>query len=199
LNRTKRLLESHGGVNLLVRDDVSFEKASGTFDFPVHHTPDIAFAMGPLNRAQEHAQKIQLLCRTDEEAQHGLPEQYQNQAVDWLKDPTPTKIRQIASRLAWLSSKPSEKFARKADALNLSACQHRFKYGMNLLAQGEVVVTDRLHATIMSTLQDIPVYMVGDKFGKLRTFYDSWLQDAPNVTWWDDFPTALAQAENDTA
>lgn len=46
--------------------------------------------------------------------------------------------------------------------------------GQRLLGQGEIVVTDRLHAHILSTLMGITQVILDDSYGKVFQFVDTW-------------------------
>src|SRR3546814_17237088 len=50
----------------------------------------------------------------------------------------------------------------------------RFKRGLAMLAAGELVVTDRLHAHILSLLLDIPHVLLDNSYGKVAGFADQW-------------------------
>jgi pyruvyl transferase EpsO len=51
--------------------------------------------------------------------------------------------------------------------------------GCALLSRGKVVVTDRLHAHILSTLLGIPNIILDNNYGKLSSFRDAWTRDHP--------------------
>jgi len=198
VERSRRIFGGHGGFHLATRDAPSTE-AAAALGVDVRLSPDAAFALGPLERGWTPRMPIRILGRTDEEGGFDVPADLRDQAVDWLSDPPAVRALHVASRLAWLAGTPGGKLGRLADQLTLRSAQRRFAYGSKLLADGEVVVSDRLHAAIMSTLRGIPVFMVGDKYGKLRNFHDAWLKDSPTVTWNDDFPSALAAAREHLA
>src|SRR3546814_10452775 len=48
----------------------------------------------------------------------------------------------------------------------------RFQRGLAMLAAGELVVTDRLHAHILSLLLDIPHVLPDNSYGKVAGFAD---------------------------
>jgi pyruvyl transferase EpsO len=53
--------------------------------------------------------------------------------------------------------------------------------GCRTLAAGRVVVTDRLHAHLLSLLLGIPHGVLDNSYGKLFRFLDAWTGDAPGV------------------
>jgi pyruvyl transferase EpsO len=50
----------------------------------------------------------------------------------------------------------------------------RLGRGCATLAEGRVVITDRLHAHILCLLLGIPSVIIDNSYGKLRNFYDTW-------------------------
>lgn len=53
------------------------------------------------------------------------------------------------------------------------------KRAVRMLSQGRVVVTDRLHAHIISVIMGIPHVVMDNSFGKIRTFYQQWTKSVP--------------------
>src|SRR3546814_13361207 len=53
----------------------------------------------------------------------------------------------------------------------------RFQRGLAMLSTGERVVTDRLHAHILSLLLDIPHVLLDNSYGKVAGFADQWTGD----------------------
>jgi pyruvyl transferase EpsO len=59
-----------------------------------------------------------------------------------------------------------------------------------MLSQGKVIVTDRLHAHILSLLLGIPHIVFDDQeeqCGKVRVFYETWTKGC-DLTRWVDSP-----------
>jgi exopolysaccharide biosynthesis predicted pyruvyltransferase EpsI len=176
VGETAAAIERHGRFTLLVRDQPSLEFARLHLHCEVTLCPDMAFYMGTLKR-QKPAHDIFYLLRTDLEgavtgsARHsGLS----FEVDDWLEE-SRLSIR-MASAIA------------RASSLTLSANAARFvKYdrlartrlqrGINMLSSGRVVVTDRLHGHIMSTLLGIPHVALDNNYGKLQNFIGAWTKD----------------------
>ena len=72
----------------------------------------------------------------------------------------------------------------------------RLQRGLAMLATGELVVTDRLHAHILSLLLDIPHVLLDNSYGKVAGFADQWTRDYSGLmhatTRAEAFDTALA-------
>ena len=101
--------------------------------------------------------------------------------VDWLTEsrlsvqgaqaarhgswPARGRLDRIALRSAWYDAVARARVAR----------------GCRLLSSGRVVITDRLHAHILSLLLGIPHAVLDNTYGKLRRFLDAWTGDAASV------------------
>ncbi|GAC1426952.1 MAG: hypothetical protein NVSMB6_27200 [Burkholderiaceae bacterium] len=57
----------------------------------------------------------------------------------------------------------------------------RLRYGLNMLGAGNVVITDRLHAHILSMLSGIPHVIISDRYGKVQQFYTTWMTSSSLV------------------
>jgi len=55
--------------------------------------------------------------------------------------------------------------------------------GIDLLCSASVVVTDRLHAHVLSLLLGIPHVVTDNVSGKIRSFYETWTSESDLVTW----------------
>jgi hypothetical protein len=64
--------------------------------------------------------------------------------------------------------------------------------GCRILGEGRVVVTDRLHGHILCLLMNIPHVLIGDKYGKIESFYDAWTKSCDLTVWADSLMDALA-------
>src|SRR3546814_16823778 len=54
--------------------------------------------------------------------------------------------------------------------------QWRLRRGISMLSQGRVIVTDRLHAHILSLLFDIPQVVLDNMYGKVSSFAEQWTE-----------------------
>jgi exopolysaccharide biosynthesis predicted pyruvyltransferase EpsI len=181
--RTARAIARHGRFRLFVRDRWSYEFASAHFDCEIALCPDMALFIGPLNRAPPEVDVFYLL-RTDKERAVpegvGLPGCTCRMA-DWL----------VESRLAVLASRwmgvGREVWQGRWDRVGIraayceSAARARMSRGCRLLSSGRVVITDRLHAHILSLLLGIPHAVLDNNYGKLGRFLDVWTREAPGV------------------
>ena len=173
---TQRAIARHGRFTLFVRDRPSMEYARRLFDCEVKLAPDMAFAIGPLERKRS-AVDIFYLLRTDLEKMP-LGERRDDGrsalAGDWLaEDRHAMRLVSMASRLMTLMD--SAEVARLKSYERLASA--RVRRGIELLSTGRVVVTDRLHGHILSTLLGIPHVALDNSYRKIGNFIDAWTHD----------------------
>ncbi|MBJ7498475.1 MAG: polysaccharide pyruvyl transferase family protein [Sphingopyxis sp.] len=187
-------IRDHGQFTLLVRDTRSLAFAEQHFDCPVRLCPDAALMLGRQQRSPATIPVFALL-RTDHERAAGeaaLPAGVV--ADDWLEEDAAQKRR------LRLSLKLGRLFTRDP-MIQRAARQHRlaewrFQRGLAMLSAGEIVVTDRLHAHILSLLLDIPHVLLDNNYGKVAGFADQWTGDYAGLmratTRAEAFDTALS-------
>lgn len=178
VDETARAIEKHGNFVLFVRDQRSYEFARCHFQCEVFLCPDMAFYMKPPER-RAPVHDFYYLMRTDlERLMIGKPS-HPGHAVetgDWLtEDKLQLRISTATSKLMDFGQSPNAARALKYDRL----AHARLKRGMALLSSGRVVVTDRLHGHILSTLLMIPHVTLDNSYGKLQNFVQAWTSDVP--------------------
>lgn len=166
-------IRAHGNFTLLVRDARSFAFAKKHFDCSVALCPDAALMLGRQERTTPVARVFALL-RTDHERAPGGDGPFPDGVIadDWLEEDASERQRiRLSLRLRRI-------FTRDAQAMRLARQQRlaewRLTRGLAMLSQGEVVVTDRLHAHILSVLLDIPHVLLDNSYGKVRGFAEQW-------------------------
>ncbi|KAL7069175.1 hypothetical protein ACR3K2_04320 [Cryptosporidium serpentis] len=92
----------------------------------------------------------------------------------------------------WLYSDAQFKDVESADFIEKSIS--RTLDGMAFLSRAQMVITNRLHGHILMILLGIPHIIMGDSFGKLAHFRDTWTSNCPLSIWHDDFSDALYKA-----
>lgn len=194
----RRAVGRHGRVTLLVRDQRSHDIAVRDYDCPVHLVPDVAFALGPLPRlAPTTPVRVQL--RTDKEGSGDRVTGVEGEVFDWLLAPrgsrpwTTWQATMLVNRLQrrTASAVPRRATVRSAHVLAATSVER----ARRLLSAGEVVVTDRLHGHVLSTLFGIPHVVVNDRFGKIKALRDTWTRGDSLHEYaasWSDVPAALA-------
>jgi pyruvyl transferase EpsO len=168
-------IREHGQFTLLVRDARSLAFAEQHFDCAIHLCPDAALMLGRQQRSPATVPVFALL-RTDHERSAGeaaLPAGVI--ADDWLEEEAAQKRRlRLSLGLGRLFTR--DLMAQRATRQQRLA-EWRFQRGLAMLSAGELVVTDRLHAHILSLLLDIPHVLLDNNYGKVAGFADQWTGD----------------------
>lgn len=187
LERTRALVQAHPAFTLMVRDRASFDIGVNGLGAYTLLCPDSALLLeGTLHRHQPDVDCL-ILARTDKERLTGglsavLGDTPQTVAtVDWLEEPrtwTHAMVDVLARRATgrWAGSRF---FQAAMVALWDRIALERLDRGCRVLSRGHVVVTDRLHAHILSTMLGIPNVVLDNVYGKVGNFMDAWMQGNP--------------------
>ncbi|KAH8584467.1 fringe-like glycosyltransferase domain and a like glycosyltransferase domain [Cryptosporidium sp. chipmunk genotype I] len=92
----------------------------------------------------------------------------------------------------WLDSDASYNNLISSDYIEKSIS--RTLDGMAFLSRANFVITNRLHGHILLTLLGISHIVMGDSFGKLVNFRETWTASCALSSWYDDFSDALVSA-----
>lgn len=194
VEETARAIEQHGNFILFVRDKRSLDFARCHFQCEVFLCPDMAFYMEPLER-ETPVHDFYYLMRTDFERSVMGKASHPGRSVeigDWLtEDKMKMRMAAATSKLMDLGQSGDAARAMKYDRL----ARTRLKRGIGLLSSGKVVVTDRLHGHILSTLLGIPHVTLDNSYGKLQNFIQAWTSDIPFMRTADTLEEAQALAE----
>jgi pyruvyl transferase EpsO len=173
--QTARAIERHGRFTLLVRDQASFDLAQQHFSCETMLCPDMAFGIGPLRPAPADI-AVSALLRTDKERViDGRPSGNDIFVDDWVREVrNKTRLIQLLGGVegvlkGGLGGWRYGKFERIAQA--------RLDRGAQQLARGRVVVTDRLHAHIISLLLGRPHAVLDNSYAKIERFMTAWDTD----------------------
>ena len=169
-------IREHGAFTLLVRDARSLAFAEQHFDCAIHLCPDAALMLGRQHRDPARVPVFALL-RTDHERAAGQDDRLPAgvTADDWLEEDAGQKRRlRLSLKLGRLFTR--DPMAQRA-ARQQRLAEWRFHRGLAMLSSGELVVTDRLHAHILSLLLDIPHVLLDNSYGKVAGFADQWTGD----------------------
>ncbi|HEU4586097.1 MAG TPA: polysaccharide pyruvyl transferase family protein [Gemmatimonadaceae bacterium] len=175
LARARAIFDAHPDLTLLVRDRRSLRFVSENFRAPAFLCPDMALCLGPIARPSSAKREIVWLARTDRESA-GEPLPTGIATVDWLHEPRAPGLRLESFLREIIVDHPRAErslrntLSRVADG----AAAGRLRRGCAMLSEGRVVVTDRLHAHILSLLLGIPSVIIDNSYGKLRNFYETW-------------------------
>lgn len=198
LERARRVFGDHPDLTLLVRDRASLDRARAEFDTPSAPCPDLALCLPLRSRPQAPARELQWLLREDVEAAGHRDGELPGGAVpvDWLEElpgGAARRARRLGSLLAGAGA-PGRRAAPILWRLWHAAARERLERGMQVLSEGEVVVTDRLHAHILCLLLSIPHVVLPDRHGKIEPFLETWTGTSDLVVFAPDVQAAAEAA-----
>lgn len=176
LDRTRRIIASCSNFHLLVRDYPSLAYAHEHFSAHIQLCPDSAFFLKGL-RAAPAVHEIVYLRRSDKEAAADDATGLAKLTVtDWREEYWYEKLLQRLLRraLRWKLLRNSQ---RIAIALYHLLATIRMQRGVRLIASGKKVITDRLHAHVLSVLLNRPNYILDNSNGKVFAFYEAWTRE----------------------
>lgn len=181
LIRAGEAFSAHRSFKLLVREQRSLELARAAFPTTQPELcPDMALGLGLLPRPGPARCDVVTLARSDDERVPGagardVPAPWP--VFDWARDGSLMQVLRRVLRpllshasFAWAHADVYDRLARL-----------RLSVGLRLLAQGRVVVTDRLHGHVLSLLLGIPHVALDNSYGKLFGFLDAWTGRIPLV------------------
>lgn len=188
---TRDAIAKHGNFRLYVRDRPSLEFAQSEFNCLISSCPDMAFALDPMTVKSAPTHDVALMLRTDKEqsSERGpiLNTGLEINAFDWINESRPVYQRyfeKAENRLERYLHIPNKAlmYKRRAD--------RRLERGRELLQTGNVVVTDRLHGFIFSTLLGIEHAILDNSYGKLKNFHGLWMSGSDQSVFFDTFKDA---------
>lgn len=181
LDAARRIVAGHRDFTLLVRSHRSLELAR-QFDAPSGLCPDMALRLPPLPRGRPVHDGIIWLRREDQESGGSSAEAPAGvERLDWLAEP-PSLDRRL---VGWLHERPRalEALGGRAGILYERLARGRLARGVALLSRGRGVITDRLHAHILSLMAGIPHCVLDNSYGKVRAVYETWTRGVGRVAW----------------
>ena len=66
--------------------------------------------------------------------------------------------------------------------------------GVEIISSARVIVTDRLHAHVFAILLGIPHVVLDNRYGKIRSTFETWTAESGLAAWADDAADALRTA-----
>lgn len=185
IEKSQKVINAHPDFTLLVRDHKSYDFAKKHYTCHVELVPDMAFFLGPLRRRTQPIVDIYFLKRSDKE-QVSLGEgenpfaQLEIKIEDWLDEDADLVKKhkyKVLLTLPYLMLRdgvnPTDKNACRY-ALYKSLASDRLERGLKALSSGQYLLTDRLHATILAVLMNMPVVRLDNSYGKIDGFFSTW-------------------------
>jgi pyruvyl transferase EpsO len=196
LSRARAAFDAHPALTLLVRDRRSLAFAADNFRAPAILCPDMALWLGPITRPAPATKSVLWLARGDRERAVGAPPVGVH-SMDWIDEPRTTGLRVESFLRSLVAEHPrAESTLRNAlSRVGDSAAAIRLRRGCATLSEGRVVITDRLHAHILSLLLGIPNVILDNSYGKVHDFHQTWTSGSHLVTLANDPAQAMSLAE----
>ncbi|XP_071079336.1 uncharacterized protein [Haliotis cracherodii] len=155
VRRYAHMYNQHDNLTVMVRDRLSLKRAKGVFTRAnIILAPDMAFQIGPVSRFMPPSFDILWLKRRDAETTGYVTPVF----------PAHVSVR-VSDWIHWHSP------------CNDSSMEKTFTIatnGMMFLQRGRVVITDRLHGHILSTLLGIPHVILDNNYHKVSSYRHSW-------------------------
>lgn len=186
--RASKIFSKHSDLTLLLRDNEALEVGADLFPTTKREfCPDMAFGMGLQSSLGTNDVDVVALLRRDSERvldRFDFPAGLTVRVVDWGLDGfdrvewkvlgvAGATVSRTASAQRFLYGSLEKCYARRA-RLNIRAASR-------IIGSGRVVVTDRLHATVLAALMGRPVVALGNANGKIRAAIVDYLGSFPNV------------------
>lgn len=202
LKKTAEVIGAHGNFTLLTRDKPSYELARENFDCDVLMCPDMAFFIGSVTLNKTAPYDRFVLSRTDKEKKGNWQERLPAMAGgatlnvdDWLESGRAERLLQRIERHTVALRRWLDRDNRMLLRLWNTLAKARMARGVALLQRGRIVITDRLHAHILSTLLNKPHALIDNSYGKLGNFYHAWTESYPLAQLVTDVEAAIRAAD----
>ncbi|XP_067682729.1 uncharacterized protein [Haliotis asinina] len=172
----KKLYTNQENFTMILRDRQSLGYAKTYFkgNPTLMMAPDMAFQIGAVPRFISPSFDILWLKRSDEETPGyklpKLPSGITVHCSDWRGWKTPKGNTTMETAFLMANN------------------------GLIFLQRGRVVITDRLHGHILSTLLDIPHVLIDNSYRKLSSYHNTWTRGLANTVIADNASHALALA-----
>jgi exopolysaccharide biosynthesis predicted pyruvyltransferase EpsI len=195
---------SHGDLHVIVRDADSRERCGHLPFNRLHLCPDMALYLGQLSRPCQPVADIVHLLRTDKERASQEPGASSEPSQDWMEESDSVLLQELLSLqefqgrlthrgarlqrlrtgllridqrigLFRLSGDPLTAYLRHRQRMYHLVASERLGRGCRLLARGQVVITDRLHAHLLCLMMAIPHVYLDNSYGKISAFSRTWM------------------------
>lgn len=198
LARAQAVFDAHPDLTLLLRDRHSLITARRAFRARSLLCPDLAFGFDPPPVPGQPEHRVVWLSRTDHESAGPalagpLPGVWttdwaarQGATAEWTRELHAVTGRIRAGAPGADSGSLARLYDRHAELHVLRGCR--------LLCSGRTVITDRLHAHVLSLLLRLPHVLLADRNGKVREFWETWTRGWPGASWAETPEQALVRA-----
>jgi exopolysaccharide biosynthesis predicted pyruvyltransferase EpsI len=183
LERSRRVMNSHRDLTLVMRDTYSFAIVKELFSAKVLLCPDMAFHLGTLKRSKEPVNEYFWLKRTDKESSSPGSSTVFLQG-DWLDEKRDVLLTaaDLIYRLFVKFPNKLRFFWRFLPQLFQLLAKNRLQRGLEIVSSGKMVVTDRLHGHILCLLLGIPHILINNNNNKIKRYFEDWTSCSQLVT-----------------
>ncbi|MBF4566963.1 polysaccharide pyruvyl transferase family protein [Plantibacter sp. VKM Ac-2876] len=166
-----RRFAARPNLRVAVRDQTSYDLLRDEVE-DLSLSPDAVHLLGPIS-APEPTQRRIVIARTDDETAGGLAG---SESADWPADPLDLRAHEW---LGWRAAKHPElkPLMERDHATWMRRAERRFDAAVRLIARGEVVVTDRLHAMLIGLQMGRRVVALDNNNRKLSNYAETWFGD----------------------
>ncbi|MBW9093092.1 polysaccharide pyruvyl transferase family protein [Microbacterium jejuense] len=185
--QANKVLSAHPSFTLLVRDDLSMERAREQLpDVKIERAYDMALGWTPRRTAEPTPGRVVVIARRDREASSGLAEAseawrtpYDVHVTDWgshARYPSrwgaTRKLLKQNGKLVYRQwpSLPQPTIERSLRYLN----RWNLDSAVDLFSQAQAMVVDRLHAHVIASLLGIPHVVLDNDHGKISSVFHSY-------------------------
>ncbi len=183
----------HNKLTICARDSLSYELLRENFKNDILLLPDMAFCMDIDNLQKDilSSGKLLLLKRVDKESVP-LPPEMENMpsldVEDWPSIHHPTLLLRllcgtISLHCHLIFYRLSTGWIRSV--INRLANDYLrpilLRQGVEFMGQYDKIYTTRLHVMILAVLMNKRVWFIDNSYGKLSSYYETWLKDIDQV------------------
>lgn len=191
LRRAQAVFGNHRDLTLLIRDRAGTEVTKRLFPRQtVLFCPDMALGASDVPaRTGRPKVDVVFVRRSDHEsslqdAEAGLTGPFSSTALDWglRRWRLPAwKLLSVPGALSKRSSRASHALYAAVTKSNDLKVKINIANAAEILSTGQIVVTDRLHATVLCGLMGIPVVALNNANGKVAAIYRDYLGSLEGV------------------
>ncbi len=184
--KTKRAFSSHPSFRMFARDARSKEFCEKRLSTPAELCPDMAF-MIDLDASPARDRGRTIVFRHDNEMSGASaardPAFGGYRHIYWLRKWDPFCLLFIALHPPAIVFKKLglrgvfHAWNRLVTAYARWLARHQRRFIERSLRGSRVVVTDRLHASLSCVLLDVPFVALDNSYGKIRTFFETWMPE----------------------
>lgn len=184
LSKAQRILGSHPSLTLLIRDYASLARTKELFpSASVRFCPDMAFGHGLVAGVRDPEVSLVIIQRRDSESANAHNPMKARESDSCLEtDWGLVGAWKLAAALLKIPGAVLKRIPRFAPALHglqkisyAAQAQLNVRHAISILSKGQVVATNRLHATVLAALIGRPVVALDNANKKISSIINDYL------------------------